>query len=160
MFTSCFLFIFKQHLRPVYRFTIKQTSLVVIKRKAFRNHTLFCTFAAFFHHRPQNAHAEPSGDLSFYRHTFWPLRQQTLSWFFHQARLSWGLSPYYFFQWVVPVIIFWIPTRIKAFVHVFWNLSLKLFRLDLVDKAVGIHVAQTNFATIFGSHVAVMKLIH
>ena len=40
------LLILKQHLPSVYCFTIKQAGLVVIKRKPFRNHTLFCTLAA------------------------------------------------------------------------------------------------------------------
>ena len=41
------LLILKQHLLPVYRFTIKQTSPAVIKRKAFRNHTLFAPLQRF-----------------------------------------------------------------------------------------------------------------
>ena len=40
--------ILKQCLLPAYCFTIKQAGLIIIKRKAFRNHTLFCTFAALF----------------------------------------------------------------------------------------------------------------
>ena len=40
------LLILKQHLLPVYCFTIKQAGLIVIKRKAFSNHTLFCSFVA------------------------------------------------------------------------------------------------------------------
>ena len=44
------LFILKQHLLLIYCFTIKQAGLLVIKRKAFRNHTLFCTFAVLFFH--------------------------------------------------------------------------------------------------------------
>ena len=35
------LLILKQCLLPVYRFTVKQAGLIVIKRKSFRNHTLF-----------------------------------------------------------------------------------------------------------------------
>ena len=42
--------ILKQHLLSIYRFTIKQAGLIVIKREAFRNHTLFCAFAALFFH--------------------------------------------------------------------------------------------------------------
>ena len=42
------LLILKQHLLSICCFTIKQAGLVVVKRKAFRNHTLFCTFAALF----------------------------------------------------------------------------------------------------------------
>ena len=42
--------ILKQGLLPVYYFTIKQAGLVVIKRKAFRNHILFCALAALFLH--------------------------------------------------------------------------------------------------------------
>ena len=41
------LFILKQHLLLKYRFTIKQAGLVVIKRKAFRNHTLFVPLQRF-----------------------------------------------------------------------------------------------------------------
>ena len=78
---------FKQHLLLLYCFTIKKAGLIVIKRKAFSNHTLFCTFAAlllrFF-------------CLSFYRHTSLLLRQQTLSWFFHQTHFSSGPSLFYF----------------------------------------------------------------
>ena len=44
------LLILKQHLFTVYCFTIKQTGLIIIKREAFRNHTLFCTFTALFLH--------------------------------------------------------------------------------------------------------------
>ena len=44
------LLILKQHLLSVYHFTIKQAGLIIIKRKAFRNHTLFCAFAALFFH--------------------------------------------------------------------------------------------------------------
>ena len=42
------LFILKQHLLPLYCFTIKQAGLIVIKHKAFSNYTLFCTFAVLF----------------------------------------------------------------------------------------------------------------
>ena len=44
------LLILKQHLLSLYRFTIKQAGLIVIKHKSFRNHTLFCAFAVFFLH--------------------------------------------------------------------------------------------------------------
>ena len=44
------LLILKQYLLPVYCFTIKHVGLIVIKHKAFSNHTLFCTFAALFTH--------------------------------------------------------------------------------------------------------------
>ena len=44
------LLILKQRLLPVYCFTIKQAGLIIIKRKALRNHTLFCTFAVHFLH--------------------------------------------------------------------------------------------------------------
>ena len=40
------LLILKQNLLPVYCFTIKKARLIIIKRKAFSNHTFFCTFAA------------------------------------------------------------------------------------------------------------------
>ena len=42
------LLILKRCLLPVYCFTIKQADLMIIKRKAFRNHTLLCVFAALF----------------------------------------------------------------------------------------------------------------
>ena len=64
------LLILKQHLFPVYCFTIKQAGLIIIKHKAFSNHTLFCTFAALLLH---------SFCPSFYTHTSLLLRQQTLS---------------------------------------------------------------------------------
>ena len=44
------LLVLKQHLLSVYCFTIKQSGLIVIKRKALGNHTLFGTFAALFRH--------------------------------------------------------------------------------------------------------------
>ena len=40
----------KHHLLSVFCFTIKQAGLIVIKRKALSNHTLFCAFAALFLH--------------------------------------------------------------------------------------------------------------
>ena len=40
------LLILKQHFLTVYCFTIKQASLLIIKRKSFSDNTFFCIFAA------------------------------------------------------------------------------------------------------------------
>ena len=44
------LLILKQHLLPVYCLAIKQAGLIVFKRKALSNYTLFCAFTALFFH--------------------------------------------------------------------------------------------------------------
>ena len=92
------LLILKQYLLPVYRFSITQTGLIVIKRKSFRNHTLFCTFAVLFFH--------------FFVYLPLPLRQETLSLFFHQAHLSSDLSLFYFLRWVVAC---YLPFNIHSY---------------------------------------------
>ena len=112
------LLILKQHLLPVHCFTIKQAGRMVIKRKAFSNYTLFCTFAAlilqFF--------------LYFYMHKSLPLRQQTLSRLFHQVHLSSSISLFYFFRWVVACYHPLNFTRIKPFLIIFCNDLLSLSR--------------------------------
>ena len=86
------LLILKQNLLPVYCFTIKKARLIIIKRKAFSNHTFFCTFAApllhFF--------------LSIFLYAYiFALKATNFAIFFHQPHLSSGLSLFYFFRWVM-----------------------------------------------------------
>ena len=46
-----------------------------------------------------------------------------------------------------------------SILHNFFSVPVKMSSLYLINKAVSIHIAQLNFATILRSHVVVMKLI-
>ena len=133
------LLILKQHLLPLFCFTIKQACLIVIKRKAFSNHTLFYTFAALFLHffvyLSKGIHLSLMGRNS--AMIFPPSSSFTR-----------------------PVTFLFLPMGSGLFSSFEYPLVSNPFSLYLVNKAASIHIAQFNFAAILRSHVLVMKLMH
>ena len=137
--------ILKQHLLSIYRFTIKQAGLVVIKRKTFRNHTPVLGFSSTF--------------LFF---TF--LYAYTLALKATNSVMIFPPSS----SFVKPITFLFFPMgtgllssfRIEPFLHIFCDIPVKFFGLYLLNKAVSIHIVQLKFAAILWSHVVVMKLIH
>ena len=134
--------VLKQHLLSVYCFTIKQAGLVVIKLKAFRNHTLFCTFAALF-----------STSLSIFLYAY-ILALKT-------ANSVMIFPPSSFIR---PITSLFSPMGSGLLSSLEYplvsNLFFTSFGLYLINKAVSIHVKKLDFAAILWSHVVVMKLIH
>ena len=85
------LFILKQHLLPMYRFTIKQAGLVVIKCKAFRNDTLFVPLQRF---------SSTSLSIFLYAYIF-ALKATNSTVIFPPSSPFMRPIFFYFFQWVV-----------------------------------------------------------
>ena len=139
------LLIRKQHLLSICRFTIKQAGLAVIKGKAFRKHTFFCTFAALF-----------VTSLSIFPYAYIFVLKATNSVMIFPPSSS--------FIRRITFLFLLIGSRLfSSFeypLHIFCNVSTKIVCLYLINKAVNIHIAQCNLAAILRSHVVIMKLIH
>ena len=139
------LLILKQHLLCICRFTIKQAGLVVIKQKAFRKHTLFYTFAALF-----------LTSLSSFPYAYIFALKATNSVMIFPPSSSF-IRPMTFLFLLIGSRLF---SSFEYPLHIFCNVSIKIFCLYLINKAVSIHIAQCNLVATLRSHVVIMKLIH
>ena len=155
------LLILKQRLLPEYCPTVKQEGLVVIKRKVFRNHTHFCAFAALF--ITGHNMLMLSRQAIYLLYAYFLALKATSSVMIFPRSLRFFIRPitfFYFFRWVVACYHPLISTCIKHFLHIFCNVSVKIFRFYLISKAVSIHITQLSSAAVLLSDLVVMKLMH
>ena len=138
------LLILKQHLLPVYYFTIKQTGLIIIKRKAFRNHTLFVPLQRF-------SSTSLFTLLCAYIFAF----KATISVMIFPPSSSFIRPITFLFSLMGSSLL--LSFKYQLVSNLF---SVKVFSLYLINRPACIHIAQTNFTAILRPHIVVMKLKH